>query len=120
VGEACRLRIEEVDLERQLLIIRETKFYKSRLVPFGPKLGTLLAQLLRQRRQTAPAAADDQPLFFARGSANQPWDSQSDLSRYGPELKSAGPARPRGLAGRSATRRRTVILVTAVTRVRTK
>jgi site-specific recombinase XerD len=67
VGEACRLRIEDVDLERQLLIIRETKFYKSRLVPFGPKLGTLLAQHLRQRRQTAPAAADDQPLFCLRG-----------------------------------------------------
>jgi site-specific recombinase XerD len=68
VGEACRLRLKDVDLERRLLIIRETKFYKSRLVPFGPKLGTLLAQHLRQR-QTAPTApaADDQPLFCLRG-----------------------------------------------------
>ena len=38
VAEACRLRLEDVDLERRLLIIGETKFYKSRLVPFGPKL----------------------------------------------------------------------------------
>jgi integrase len=42
VGEACRLRLEDVDLERRLLIIRETKFYKSRLVPYGSKLGMLL------------------------------------------------------------------------------
>lgn len=68
VGEACRLRLEDVDLERRLLIIRETKFYKSRLVPFGPKLGTLLAQHLRQRRtMLAATAADDQPLFCLRG-----------------------------------------------------
>ena len=67
VGEACRLRLEDVDLERRLLIIRETKFYKSRLVPFGPKLGTLLAQHLRQRQTALAATADDQPLFCLRG-----------------------------------------------------
>jgi site-specific recombinase XerD len=68
VGEACRLRLEDVDLERRLLIIRETKFYKSRLVPFGPKLGTVLIQHLRQRRMAlAAAAADNQPLFCLRG-----------------------------------------------------
>jgi len=69
VGEACRLRLKDVDLERRLLIIRETKFYKSRLVPFGPKLGTLLAQHLRQRQTAALAAtaADDAPLFCLRG-----------------------------------------------------
>src|SRR6185312_349159 len=44
VGEVCRLRLEDLDLERHLLLIRETKFYKSRLVPFGPKLGVLLAR----------------------------------------------------------------------------
>jgi integrase len=67
VGEACRLRLEDVDLERRLLIIRETKFYKSRLVPFGPKLGTLLAQHLRQRQPVLATTAADQPLFCLRG-----------------------------------------------------
>jgi site-specific recombinase XerD len=68
VGEACRLRLEDVDLQRRLLIIRETKFYKSRLVPFGPKLGTLLAQHLRQRHTAfAATVAADQPLFCLRG-----------------------------------------------------
>lgn len=68
IGEACRLCLEDVDLERRLLIIRETKFYKSRLVPFGPKLGALLAEHLRQRQTVlAATAAGDQPLFCLRG-----------------------------------------------------
>jgi len=67
VGEVCRLRLEDLDLERHLLLIRETKFYKSRLVPFGPKLGVLLARHLR-RRQTEIASnlAADRPLFSLR------------------------------------------------------
>ena len=68
VGEACRLCLGDVDLERRLLIVRETKFYKSRLVPFGSKLGTLLAEHVRQRQtELATTAADDQPLFCLRG-----------------------------------------------------
>jgi len=68
VGEACRLCREDVDLERRLLIIRETKFYKSRLVPFGPKLGALLARHLHQRQtMLASAPSGDQPLFCLRG-----------------------------------------------------
>jgi len=68
VGEACRLRINDVDLERQLLVIRETKFYKSRLVPFGPKLGAVLAQHRRQRQAArAGAPLDEEPLFSLRG-----------------------------------------------------
>ena len=68
VGEACRLRLEDIDLERRLLIIRETKFYKSRLVPFGPKLGALLAEHLRQRQILLAATySGDRPLFCLRG-----------------------------------------------------
>lgn len=68
VGEACRLCIKDVDLEQRLLVIRETKFYKSRLVPFGPKLEALLVWYLGQRQTAfAGALADDQPLFCLRG-----------------------------------------------------
>lgn len=68
VGEACRLRIRDVDLEQRLLVIRKTKFYKSRLVPFGPKIGALLTEQLRQRRATPTGAArDEEPLFSLRG-----------------------------------------------------
>lgn len=68
VGEACRLRLEDIDFERRLLIIRETKFYKTRLVPFGPKLGAVLAQHLRQRQVAlAGNLSGEQPLFCLRG-----------------------------------------------------
>lgn len=67
VGEACRLRIKDLDLERQLLVIRETKFYKSRFVPFGPKLGAVLARHLRQRQAAlAGTPSEDEPLFSLR------------------------------------------------------
>ena len=45
VGEACRLRIRDVDFDRRLLVIRRTKFYKSRLVPFGPRMEGLLLSI---------------------------------------------------------------------------
>jgi len=38
VGEVTRLKKEDVDMEHRLLRIRDTKFGKSRLVPFGPKI----------------------------------------------------------------------------------
>jgi integrase len=62
VGEVARLCIHDVDLERNLLVIRETKFLKSRLVPFGPKLGTRLREYLQQKRQ-GEALDSGRPLF---------------------------------------------------------
>lgn len=42
VGEARRLTLADVDLPGAVLTIRGTKFYKSRLVPIGPQLATML------------------------------------------------------------------------------
>ena len=68
VGEACRLCVKDVDLERQLLVIRETKFYKTRLVPFGPKLQALLVEHLRHRKAVPRGGLSaDQPVFTFRG-----------------------------------------------------
>lgn len=69
VGEVCRLHLRDVDLQRRLLVIHETKFYKSRLVPFGPKLEALLTQHLCHRRTELDVAnQDDAPLFSLRGA----------------------------------------------------
>lgn len=68
VGEACRLQLRDVDRTRQLLIIRETKFYKDRLVPFGPKLGAVLAAHLERRQTTfGSSVSEEAPLFCLRG-----------------------------------------------------
>lgn len=58
VGEACRLQLGDVDLDRQLLVIRQTKFYKSRLVPFGPRMAALVGECRQARtRRTASEGA---------------------------------------------------------------
>jgi len=49
VGEITRLCHQDVDRDRRLLVIRETKFGKSRLVPFGPKVGEHIEAYLNQR-----------------------------------------------------------------------
>lgn len=46
VGEALRLRLEDVDLDNSILTVRGTKFYKSRLVPLGKDVVRLLRQYM--------------------------------------------------------------------------
>ncbi|MDQ2762260.1 MAG: tyrosine-type recombinase/integrase, partial [Pseudomonadota bacterium] len=50
-GEATRLTLADVDLAQAVLTIRATKFYKSRLVPVGPQLATVLDGYVSQRRR---------------------------------------------------------------------
>lgn len=60
VGEVSRLRRTDVDLGRDLLVVRGAKFGKSRLVPFGPRIGNLLRNYLALRGTSVSAEA---PLF---------------------------------------------------------
>jgi integrase len=48
-GEATGLTLADVDLAEDVLTIRATKFYKSRLVPIGPQLATVLASYMPLR-----------------------------------------------------------------------
>jgi integrase len=64
VGEVCRLRVKDVDLDRRVLVVRRTKFYKSRLVPFGPKLEALLLQQLARCRTGPYGSADPETALF--------------------------------------------------------
>lgn len=60
VSEVSRLCCRDLDLQRRCLHIRQTKFLKSRLVPFGPRMADSLQVYLLQR---APGATPDDPLF---------------------------------------------------------
>lgn len=51
IGEALSLTLKDVDLEERLLTVRDTKFYKTRLVPIGPRLSTTWADYLWRRRR---------------------------------------------------------------------
>jgi integrase/recombinase XerD len=51
IGEALSLTLQDVDLENQVLTVRDTKFFKTRLVPIGSRLTMLLADYLSRRYQ---------------------------------------------------------------------
>ena len=65
-GEACGLHLEDIDTGRQLLIVRGGKFRKSRLVPFGPRVGQMLTSQLERRREHE-GAEQGAPLFTFNG-----------------------------------------------------
>lgn len=66
VSEACHLCIEDIDFKQRLLVIRQTKFYKSRLVPLGPKLETLLKEYLGSKTEHVGNLGPGTPLFSFR------------------------------------------------------
>jgi integrase/recombinase XerD len=67
--EAVDLTRADVDLDRRVLTIRNTKFGKTRLVPFGPQLGQTMAQCAA-RTQTL---LKQTPFFTTRmGSGTKP------------------------------------------------
>ena len=65
-GEACRLRIGDVDATRELVVVRGGKFGKSRLVPHGPRIAAVLAEQLNRRAEDG-ATSDGEPLFTFDG-----------------------------------------------------
>lgn len=67
IGEVSRLCYRDVDLERQLLVIRETKFSKSRLVPYGPKLGAHIEEYLSHCASRRGPLFPDSPVFSFTG-----------------------------------------------------
>jgi site-specific recombinase XerD len=79
VAEACGLQLGDIDLDRQLLIIRQTKFYKSRLVPFGPRMAALLSEWHQTRTQCTGDRDKTTPLFSftSRGPINPCTPSQT-------------------------------------------
>jgi len=64
VSEAARLRLQDIDWDRCVLTIHQTKFAKSRLVPFAPKLAARLKDYLQQREAHFGGLELEQPLFW--------------------------------------------------------
>ena len=64
IGEALALTLADVDLEDQVLCIRDAKFYKTRLVPIGPHLAEHLAAYALQRRRL-PLPLGSHSAFFS-------------------------------------------------------
>jgi len=65
-GEALRLSVADVDLTNSLVTIRDTKFFKSRLIPIGCHLTEVLSEYARWRAATHSSARTEGHFFVSR------------------------------------------------------
>jgi len=101
IGEALHLTLADIDLPATLVIIRDTKFYKTRVVPIGPDLCGALRHYAEQRQgchasQAAASAffVDRKGLPLREGTVRRAFArlrqcagiSRTDGARYQPRL----------------------------------
>jgi integrase len=67
IGEVSRLQCGDVDLQRDVLLVRNSKFGKSRLVPIGPRLAARLRTYSALRAQRRGFAVPAAPFFTWNG-----------------------------------------------------
>jgi integrase/recombinase XerD len=66
VSEALHLNRADVDLDSRVLTVRDTKFFKTRLVPFGSQLSPALARHVEKPRVASAMPPDQVPFFATR------------------------------------------------------
>jgi site-specific recombinase XerD len=79
VREAIALSRIDVDLEASVLTIRQTKFFKSRLVPVGTQLRQALARYAHRHRSHRLVREDDVPFFTTRTGAPMKQSTLEDI-----------------------------------------
>jgi integrase/recombinase XerD len=94
IGEALGLTLQDVDLSGQVITVRDTKFFKTRLVPIGPKLTLELAAHIERRRLLPLPAGDASPLFTTRDG--RPWSYAGVISWFQHVRRAAGINCPMG------------------------
>ena len=88
IGEALRLTLQDVDLAERVITVRCTKFFKTRLVPIGPKLAHELAAHLERRDLLAMPRDKAAPLFASRGVRG--WCYPRVIAMFQPVRRAAG------------------------------
>lgn len=63
ISEALKLTLGDVDLKRRLLLIRQTKFQKSRWVPISVSTANSLRAFLERRRKSGFSTVEAAPVF---------------------------------------------------------
>ncbi|MER9877425.1 hypothetical protein NKJ12_31535 [Mesorhizobium sp. M0195] len=88
------MRWRDVDQDRNIMTIRETKFYKSRLIPMGPHLAQRLYAFMALRSKHLVAVAAGKPLFsFLRGRPVNPGTISIVIPHTGRSTGHSDPAR---------------------------
>jgi len=73
IGEALNLTLRDVDVIEKIITVRDTKFFKTRIVPIGPKLAAELAVYIQRRRQLPLPSGDDSRLFTTKTGRGWPY-----------------------------------------------
>jgi integrase len=66
VSEAVALTVDDLDLSAATIIVRNTKFFKTRLLPIGPKLLTTLRSYSGERLAHCGQASPGSAFFVGR------------------------------------------------------
>jgi len=69
IGEALALTLADVDLPSAMITIRDTKFYKTRMVALGSQLQQAMIQYATRRQQAGHSQSGSAPFFVARTGA---------------------------------------------------
>lgn len=73
IGEVLRLTMPDVDLIDRIVVVRDTKFFKTRLVPIGPRLSVELAAHVERRRHLPMPAGESSRLFTSYTGQGWPY-----------------------------------------------
>jgi site-specific recombinase XerD len=73
IGEALNLTLCDVDVIQRIITVRDTKFFKTRIVPIGPKLAGALAVYIQRRRQLPLPSGEDSRLFTTKTGRGWPY-----------------------------------------------
>lgn len=66
ISEAISLMLTDVNFQERLISVRNSKFFKSRLVPIGPRLTSHLSAYFKKRRRLAYPDVGNSPFFCVR------------------------------------------------------
>jgi integrase/recombinase XerD len=94
IGEALSLTLQDVELRSRLLTVRDSKFFKTRLVPVGPRLTKELMIYVERRRQLPLPQREDSAFFASSTGRGLPY--QHVITLFQRVRKAAGIQRDRG------------------------
>jgi site-specific recombinase XerD len=69
ISEATSLTVNDVDLAARLITVRQSKFYKTRLVPLGPKLHEVMKRYFHWCDRQGRSRIATTPFFVLRSGA---------------------------------------------------
>lgn len=82
IGEVLRLSIVDVNLLDRIIMVRDTKFFKTRLVPIGPRLALEVAAHTERRRNLPMPEGENSRLFTSRTGRGWPYSQVITLFQH--------------------------------------